>query len=545
MNREEETKNAFLANPFNNDENHRVMYRTGDVVKFLPDGTLGIVGRRDAQVKIRGNRVELSEVEAAIRTMDIIEDVTVQTINNNGNYELVAYVVLSNDLGDNDLVDYIRSFVGEYKPDYMVPTYVVKLDSIPLTVNGKVDKRNLPEVDLDSLTAEYVAPRNEIEKAVVNAFGEIFNRENIGIHDDFIHLGGDSLSAIKLLSYIGDYNVSVADVLSLRTPKAIAESINAVDFDLDVYSLDEGCPLNESQLNVYLDIVANDKADAYLIPLVMDISKEYGVDVLVGALEEMFNVHPILGMCVSDEFDVPYLVKGDKPSILVKSNIDDDFISEFVSKAFDLYNSLSRFLIVEYEENFRLYAVFHHIVFDALSDIVFKRNLKSILDGESLDVDDSFLRISAFSQMIQGSDEYVDAEEFFDSLLVDSDEAGVLLDSVLCDGPGLIDLDLDLDYDLFKTFLKENNVSENILFTGVFAYTLSRFVGSDKVLFNIVENGRDRFGNFNSIGMYVNTLPLLVDCKNQKISSFIEYMSNNVYGVMKYNYYPFRILSKE
>ena len=84
-----------------------------------------------------------------------------------------------------------------------------------------------------------------------------------------------------------------------------------------------------------------------------------------------------------------------------------------------------------------------------------------------------------------------------------------------------------------------------VFFSSVFAYTLSRFVGSEKVLFNIVENGRDRFNNYDSVGMFVNTLPLLIDCKNQNIDSFMDYVSGMVYGVMRYNYYPFRVLANK
>ena len=125
------------------------------------------------------------------------------------------------------------------------------------------------------------------------------------------------------------------------------------------------------------------------------------------------------------------------------------------------------------------------------------------------------------------------------------DDVGELLDSVLADGPGSTLIDLDIDKDLLKSFIEKHNVSENVLFSSVIAYTLSRFVGSEKVSFNIIENGRDRFDNFDSVGMFVNTLPLLVDCKNQDISSFVEYLSDMVYGVIRYNYYPFRLLAKK
>ena len=427
----------------------------------------------------------------------------------------------------------------------MVPSFVVLLDSIPLNINGKVDKHALPEIELSNLNVEYVAPRSETEKAIVDAFEKVFNLENIGVYDDFVHLGGDSLTAIKLLTYLNGFNISAGDILSLRTPYAIANNVENISFDLNLYSLDEGCPLNEPQLNVYLDIKANEKNDTYLIPLIMDISGEYSVEDIRSALGVMFDVHPVLGMCVSDNFDVPYLIKGSEPSIIVESDVNNDFITQFLTEPFDLHDSLCRFLIVEEEDGFVLNAVFHHIIFDALSSDVFKRDLHTILVGGDVDLDDSFLKVSAFNQQITESSDYAEAEEFYESMLVDIDDVGELLDSVLADGPGSTLIDLDIDKDLLKSFIEKHNVSENVLFSSVFAYTLSRFVGSEKVSFNIIENGRDRFNNFDSVGMFVNTLPLLVDCKNQDISSFVEYLSDMVYGVIRYNYYPFRLLAKK
>ena len=542
LNRDEESKKSFVDNPFSRDENYRKMYRTGDLVRILPDGSLAIVGRSDGQVKIRGNRVELSEIESTIREIDFVSDVTVQTIKEDSNNKLVAYVVTTNEMDESDLKDYISDYIAQYKPDYMVPSYVIKLDEIPLTVNSKVDKKALPQVNREKLQTEYVAGESEAEKLVIEAFQKVFNQEKIGLYDDFTSLGGDSLTAIKLLYHLDNPQITAADILTLRTPHAISKKINDYAFNLDFHSLDEGCPLNESQLNVYLDILVNSKTDSYIIPLTMDIDKKYD---LYDGLVKMIESHPILGMRVNEELDVPYLIKSKPPEIIVKSKVSEEFIHDFKTKPFDLNKNLCRFLIVENDLNYDLLAVFHHIIFDGISDSIFKKDLMSILEGENVDVDDSFLKVSAFNQQISKTEEFAKAHNFFDSMLAGNDEAGTLLDDVYCDGPGSYLTDLNLDNNLLNEFLKEYEISENILFTSAFAYTLSRFAGNDKVLFNIVENGRDRFNNFDAIGMYVNTLPLLVECKNQSIDSFINSMSNLIYDVMKFNYYPFRFLASE
>ncbi len=148
LNNPEKNRESFFDNPFSSEEGYERMYATGDFFRLLPDGTLGIIGRRDGQVKVRGNRVELTEVEACIRSMPGIKDVTVQPIvSENGTKELCAYIVAAEPLALSD----IQSYVSERKPDYMVPAFVVKLDSIPLNVNGKVDRRALPKPDTSAL----------------------------------------------------------------------------------------------------------------------------------------------------------------------------------------------------------------------------------------------------------------------------------------------------------------------------------------------------------------------------------------------------------
>ena len=160
FNNPDANKKSLFNNPYDGEiKNYEKMYKTGDLCRYLPDGSVGIVGRADSQVKIMGNRVELSEIEVTIRNMDYINDVTVQTIKNRGTNELVAYIVLNKNF-KGDANKYIKDYLSEHKPKYMVPSYVIELNKIPVNVNGKVDSYSLPEVNLDDLRAEYIAPTN-------------------------------------------------------------------------------------------------------------------------------------------------------------------------------------------------------------------------------------------------------------------------------------------------------------------------------------------------------------------------------------------------
>ncbi len=593
LNRDEETAKAFMSNPFENNPEYYMLYCTGDVARILPDGTYGIIGRRDGQVKIRGNRLELTEVESVIREIDYVDDVTVQTIKHDTNNELVAYVVVSNELDGIELKDSICDYVNEYKPDYMVPSFVMKLDEIPLNVNGKVDKRALPDVDRSSLHAEYVGPRDEKERRIVEAFEKVLDLEKVSIYDDFIRLGGDSLTAIKLLSYIDSDDVTMADIFTFRTPEAIANNLSDLSFDLDIYTLESGCPLNTAQINVFADVNVYNKKNAYHIPGFIPISKEYGLENIRNSLDKLLDAHPILSMRLSDMYEsndaggtgnwvvlkdlistakkfgirnimdiigsyglnvgglynmlktiirlfkgeYPYMIKGDKPPISVESNIDESAIVDFFSETLDLYNYLAKFMIVETEESYYLFYLIHHIIFDATSEGVFRHDLKVLLDGGNVDFDDTFLKTSAFTHHIKGTEKFEEAAEFYRPILSDAGDVGELVGDNSSEGYTRSSYDLEFDKVAFKSFLNKAEISEIVLFSSVFTYTLSQFVDSDKVLFTLIENGRDRF-NEDFIGMTSNVMPLVADCKDQSINSFMEHMSHIVYGASRYSYYP-------
>lgn len=125
----------------------------------------------------------------------------------------------------------ICDYVGKDKPNYMIPSYVVRLDEIPLNVNGKVDRCALPDVDLNNLLEGYAVPKTEIEMIIVNAFESVFNQKGIGLNDDFIRLGGDSIKAIRIISLLEKNNISCTarDILNYKTPYLIAENIGATE----------------------------------------------------------------------------------------------------------------------------------------------------------------------------------------------------------------------------------------------------------------------------------------------------------------------------
>jgi amino acid adenylation domain-containing protein len=201
LNRPELTQQRFISNPFAEVGGSR-LYRTGDLARYLPNGELEYLGRIDNQVKIRGFRIELGEIEGLLAQHPAVwENVVVVPEDEPGDKRLVAYVVLK--VEQSATVPELRQFLGNQLPSYMIPNALVLLKSLPLTSNGKIDRRALPKPDLDSTQLEkFVAPRSPIEEMLAQIWTQVLKIEQVGIHDNFFELGGHSLLATQLVSRI-------------------------------------------------------------------------------------------------------------------------------------------------------------------------------------------------------------------------------------------------------------------------------------------------------------------------------------------------------
>ena len=199
LNQPELTAEKFIPNPFSDEPGAR-LYKTGDVVRYLPDGNIEFLGRVDYQVKIRGFRIELGEIETALSQHPAVQQAVVLARDDvAGEKSLVAYVVPKQAMTLTG--DALRDVLREQLPDYMLPSAFVLLNALPLTPNGKVDRRALPAPDASPSdhTVEFVAPETTLEKKLAEIWAQVLGIERIGIYDDFFTLGGHSLKATQII----------------------------------------------------------------------------------------------------------------------------------------------------------------------------------------------------------------------------------------------------------------------------------------------------------------------------------------------------------
>ncbi|TQR95459.1 amino acid adenylation domain-containing protein [Paenibacillus ottowii] len=226
LNRPELTAQKFIENPFRPGE---YCYRTGDLVRWRADGVLEYKGRMDEQVKIRGYRIELGEVETRLSTIaGVKESVVIVRQDDHGQKQLCAYFVTDSELSASDL----RNALSQDLPNYMVPSYFVQLSRLPLTLNGKVDRRALPmpENNLDT-GMDYVAPETDVQQALAAAWGAILGIQKVGIKDNFFHLGGDSIKAIQVSSRLfqAGYKLEMKDLFKYPTIADLSTYIQPVN----------------------------------------------------------------------------------------------------------------------------------------------------------------------------------------------------------------------------------------------------------------------------------------------------------------------------
>lgn len=233
LNRPDLTAERFISNPFSPNPKSR-LYKTGDLARYLPDGHIEYLGRIDYQVKLRGFRIELGEIETALLQHPVVKEAVViireDTPNENS---LVGYIVAETGEDSLQVILQLRRFLKQQLPDFMVPTIFMALEAMPLTPNGKVDRKALPEPDASrpELEANYVAPRTPIEQEIADIWTQVLNLKRVGIYDNFFELGGYSLLAIQVVYRVRQalqVEILMSNLFELPTVADLAERVETL-----------------------------------------------------------------------------------------------------------------------------------------------------------------------------------------------------------------------------------------------------------------------------------------------------------------------------
>ncbi len=387
LNQPELTAEKFIRSPF--DQSAR-LYRSGDWARLREDGQLEFAGRRDQQIKLRGFRVELAEVEAAVAKHSSVREVAVVARPDAaGNQKLIAYFVSN---GSSANAHELREFLKTQLPDYAVPFGLVQLDALPLSANGKVDRRALLQFAEPAVATnnEYVAPRTEVEEKLAAIWRDVLRVPQVGIDDNFFDLGGNSLLAGQAIARVRralKVHAPITWLFDAPTVRALAEMMATADssqgdeLTLTRVSRERPLPLSFSQQRLWFLEQLDPGNYAYNLAHAMEISGALNVEALHAALDAIVERHEILRTRFIDIDGTPFQ-QIDLPARVVWNLIDLTHVSadEYESQTqlalqaesrrpFNLAKDplLRALLVQRAADNFVLLLTMHHIVSDGWS----------------------------------------------------------------------------------------------------------------------------------------------------------------------------------
>ena len=381
LNRPELTAEKFVFNPFAGENSPKsCMYRTGDLARWLPDGNIEYLGRIDHQVKIRGFRIELGEIEEELLKHESIKEVVVAArTEKEGSSYLCAYMVSDRDIAPGEL----REYLTRNLPEYMVPSYFVRLEKMPLSQNGKVDRKALPELELSVRTGtEYVEPSSKEEQAMAKVWEKALGLTRVGINDDFFELGGDSIKAIQVVSLLAGegLNIEVKDILVYRT---ISKILLNVEQNSQVNDYEQGIIDGNFGFTPVVKWFFNKRfnnPNYFNQSILLELKNDIDIQKLEMAFVKIIEHHDGLRVNYSPDIDKLYFNNRDlyQEFNIESFNIAGLTIQEQEKKleeicmclkaGFDIEEGLLiKAAIIHFGDNDKLFITIHHLAVDGVS----------------------------------------------------------------------------------------------------------------------------------------------------------------------------------
>ncbi|MER8563859.1 amino acid adenylation domain-containing protein, partial [Mesorhizobium sp. M1204] len=584
LNRAELTAERFIASPFVEGDR---LYRTGDLARYLPDGNLEFLGRNDDQVKIRGFRIEPGEIAARLIEHEWVREAAVVAREDRaGDKQLVAYVVCGPEAASDDgdgsaLAGGLRAHLGARLPDYMVPSAFVRLAALPLTANGKLDRKALPVPDDDAYArAAYEAPQGEIETALAQIWTELLGVERVGRHDHFFELGGHSLLAVQLMerlrrlslgvevrtlfarpvladlaaslgshrevvvpaNLIGEQSTAITprmlpliDLTQPEIDRIVATVPGGVGNIQDIYGLS---PLQDGIL--FHHLLAS-RGDPYLLVSQMAFADRDLLERYLGAVQQVVDRHDMLRTAfVWEGLSSPAQVVWRKAALdVLEVELDEDGGpgSEQLKRRFDPRQyridlgraPLMRVVIAREPGTGRwlLLELQHHLIGDNTTSEVMYAEVRTVLAGHAHELSAP----QPFRNLVAQARLGVDAkahEEFFRTMLADIDEPNLPfgLSEVHGDGSGVGEAHRMLPQSLndrLREQARRLGVSLASLCHLAWGQVVARSSGREQVVFGTVLFGRMHAGAGadRTMGLFINTLPVRLDLDETGVAASV------------------------
>ncbi|MEC1108763.1 non-ribosomal peptide synthetase, partial [Bacillus velezensis] len=525
LNREELTAQKFIKNPFGSG----MMYKTGDLARWIPDGNIEYLGRIDDQVKIRGFRIEPGEIESTLMELEGVSGAAVVVRQDKqGEKYLCAYVVVHTEIEELD-EDTIKSELRKKLPDYMVPVYIIRIDQIPLSHNGKLDKAALPEPEYKP--KEYVAPINREEKLIVEAFEKVLGITGISVNDSFFDLGGHSLKVTLLCNELEKrigIKLQLSEIFALSTPKRIGERIGSLQYDrfseIPKIAKAEFYPMSSVQKRLYLLNEIVGPSISYNISNVIKYDKTLDKEQLQGALDKLLEREEILRTSFHLIDGEPVqVIQPDAKVVLEYKEADSlDIQAEYDNfvRPFDLSKApLMRVKLLQTPQASYLMLDIHHIVSDGESLPIMMNWISELYEGYTLPMPRVHYKDFSAWQMTQDITEQ--AAYWKNEFLGEIPILNLNTDFQRPKKKSFNGADIKTKIEApvcmeIKELAKKHGATEFMIMLSTFMLLMSKYSQQEEIVVGTPVSGRTHVDTQEMLGMFVNSLAIKGKVKQEE-----------------------------
>ncbi|MTI47958.1 MAG: amino acid adenylation domain-containing protein [Firmicutes bacterium] len=576
INQPNQTKDSFVTNPFNDSMGDR-MYLTGDLGRFLEDESLEFIGRKDFQVKIRGQRIELTEIESALlKCKEVRQCVAVIQKNNNEENRILAYVVLDKDIDITTLRDFIKKLL----PEYMLPEQIIILESFKLNRNGKIDRKALPEPETSNTERDKVKPRNELEIRLGEIWKEVLGVTDIGIDDNFFEIGGHSLKTIQLRSRIRQsmgIDVSLKKLFKYQTIRELGQIIEEMKISTEYkeakkttheHVKSEFYPLSNAQKRLYFLQQMSPDDYSYSMPVSYSIVGNLEESLVKRTFQTIIERHSVLR--------AQFVFIDGEPRQRIINNMDlcyqyidlmgedlkdkktklGEIISKEAKNPFNIeHGPLFRVLLIKTEEeHYTLMINMHHIISDAWSWQILKKEFSTIYSAYKTGSTNTYNEES-----MQYTDYIFWLEKYLDNM---EDDKNYWLNQFKDELPNL---NLPTDYprpsmqsnkghrqvmyldvnrmEQLKSLCKDNDMTLFMLLMAITGILLAKLSGQNNIVLGVPASGRNQMEFEDIIGFFVNTLAIPIDINDEmNFDELLKKVKEQALDAYAHGEFPFELL---
>lgn len=550
-NRPELTEKAFTECPILPGQ---IMYRTRDLGRYNEEGNVEYLGRMDSQIKLRGYRIELGEIESNAVRFTSVEQAVAAVCDG----QLVLYYVAERGTDQRGL----KSFLEKTLTDYMVPNIYIRLEAMPMTPSGKIDKKALPKPA--KAVNEIIEPSDEIEMWLWRTISDLIGYEHFGVSNNLVAFGLNSIGIMHLSGMIQsefDAHVRVADIMKDPVIRSIAEMIrnligNRADEKLRICAREkrQTYPVTENQLGIFLDWKMHPDTTQYNVPSAFCL-KNTDPQRFRKAITDTVNAHPYLKVGFTLREGELLQIRRDELEFSVEVTVLDqepspEFFQELV-RPFDLlHDVLFRFHIYVFNDMTWGFIDIHHIIYDGLSSVILMEDIQKAYQGEAIRPEEiTAFDFALYEKELETRNEYRESEKYFSEMIMDCNALSIS-DSKEPDGIVFGRSELHIPAWKVDQLLKRCQVTAGSLLQAAFSETLMRLTRVKKLMYLMSSSGRSNANELDrTVGMFVKTLPVVRDEAFDEdgitVKEYVQAVHEQLLNTVSREYYPYtRLVEK-